>query len=273
MATPIGLIFRDIQRAQRLSDFSFKEDLVVSGLMAAADLSRACDWVDLREEISVEYTGVPVVLPADCIGVVAVIDSNGNSVRRAENYTSGMDADENFYALSKASSPIASGFGGLNIDKGATRLAGVTLNAEWEGEWIEIADQPGCYQIADASAGDLVDPYWGPKVSNGAWTVRPRDTRAIEFGKNGTYTVVLWHSERPLYEDHQRTVLPSRAFQLSIIIHALGFHEKQNKEAEQYRAEYRIALNDAISRNPRYAPPAGAVANGGSPIRFGRSFR
>ena len=44
MSTPIGIIFRDIQRAQRLADFGFKEDLVTAGLLAGAELSRACDW-------------------------------------------------------------------------------------------------------------------------------------------------------------------------------------------------------------------------------------
>lgn len=271
MSTPIGLIFRDIQRAQRLSDYGFKEDLVTAGLMAAGELSRACDWIDLREEIEIVYSGTPVMLPGDTMGIVAVKDSEGNIVRRAENYTSGMDSEENFYALSKGDGPLASGVG-LNIEKGASLITGVTLPAGSDHEWIEIADQPGCYEIFDASTGAIEGEYWGPKISGGRYTVRPRDTRFIEFGESGTYTVVLWHAERPLYEDHQRTVLPARAFQLGIIIHVLGFHEKQNKEAEQYRAEYRAVLSEAIARNPRYAPPAGAVVNGGYSLRFGRSF-
>lgn len=272
MSTPIGVIFRDIQRAQRLADFGFKEDLVTAGLLAGAELSRACDWLELREEITVEYAGTPVPLPGDCVGVLAVLDSEGALLRRAENYTSGMNEEENFYALGRASAPVASGFSGLSIDKGSMILGGLSLDPSWEGEWIEIADQPGCYEIADSATGELVDPYFGPKVSNGAWSIRPRNTRTIEFGKDGAYTVVLWHAERPLYEDHQRTVLPARAFQLAITIHVLGFHEKQAKEAETYRAEYRAALSEAMSRNPRYEPPAGAISNSGNPIRFGRSF-
>ncbi len=61
MSTPIGIIFRDIQRAQRLADFGFKEDLVTAGLLAGAELSRACDWLELREEITVEYPEGEVV--------------------------------------------------------------------------------------------------------------------------------------------------------------------------------------------------------------------
>lgn len=271
MSVPLGLIFRDVQRAQRLADFGFKEDLGVAALLSAAELSRACDWIDLREELTLTYAGTPLALPGDCIGVVAVLDSDGNAVRRAENYTAGMDADENFYALSRGNAPVASGKG-ISIDKGSDTISGVTLGSTLDGEWIEIADQPGCYEIDDSATGKLVEPYWGPKITNGYYSVRPRDTRFIEFGEDGVYTVVMWHSERPLYEDHQRTVLPARAFQLGIIIHVLGFHEKQAKEADAYRAEYRAALAEAVSRNPRYAPPAGAVANGGYPIRFGRSF-
>lgn len=273
MSTPIGVIYKDIQRAQRLADFGFKEDLVTAGLLASAQLSQACDWIDLREDISVVYAGTPIPLPADCMGVLAVLDSDGVLLRRAENYTSGMDEDENFYALAKASAPVASGMNGLSIDEGSFILGGISIDSDWEGEWIEIADQPGCYEIADAATGELTDTYFGPKITNGAWSIRPRDTRTIEFRDDGTYTVVLWHAERPLYKDHQRTVLPARAFQLAVTIHVLGFHEKQAKEAEAYREEYRTALSDAMSRNPRYAPPAGAISNSGNPIRFGRSFR
>ena len=269
--TPLGLIFRDIQRAQRLSDFGFKEDLGVSALLAAAELSRACDWIDLREKLTITYAGTPVALPGDCVGVISVLDTDGKAIRRAENYTAGMDEDENFYALSKGNAPVASGKG-LNIDKGSDTFSGITLGGDLDGEWLEISDQPGCYQIKDATTGKLVEPYFGPKVTGGYYSVRPKDTRFIEFGEDGTYSVVIWHEERPLYEDHQRTVLPARAFQLAIIIHVLGFHEKQAKEAEAYRMEYRAALSEAIARNPRYAPPAGAVTNGGHAIRFGRSF-
>ena len=272
MSTPLGLIFRDIQRAQRLSDFGFREDLGNAALLAAGELSRACDWVDLREELSIVYDGTnAVMLPSDSVGVLAVLDSDGEMVRRAENYTSGMESDENFYALKKGSAPILSGKG-INIDKGSAQISGITLTSTHDDEWIEIGDQPGCYKISDGVAGTLAEPYWGPKIAGGYYSVRPRDTRFIEFGEAGTYRVVVWHAERPLYEDHQRTVLPARPFQLSIIIHVLGFHEKQKGEADAYRAEYRQALSEAMNMNPRYSPPAGAVAKRGYAIRFGRSF-
>lgn len=272
MSTPLGLIFRDIQRAQRLSDFGFREDLGTAALLAACELSRACDWIDLREQLTLVYDGATaLMLPSDAMGVIAVLDSEGNLLRRAENYTSGMDADENFYSLMHSTAPVASGKG-LSIDKGGVQLSGITFTSAHDDEWIELGDQPGCYKIADGAAGTLSEPYWGPKIQSGYYSVRPRDTKFIEFGEAGTYTVVIWHAERPLYEDHQRTVLPERAFQLGIIIHAIGFHEKQKNEADAYRAEYRQALSDAMGRNPRYTPPAGAVVNGGYPIRFGRSF-
>jgi len=272
MGTPLGIIFKDIQRAQRLSDFGFREDLGTAALLAAGELSKVCDWMDLREEISVVYDGTnAVMLPSDTVGVLAVLDEDDVLLRRAENYTSGMGDDENFYALKKGSAPLVSGKG-LNIDKGSVTIAGLTLSATLDDEWIEIGDQPGCYQISDGATGALSEAYWGPKITNGYYNVRPKDTKFIEFGEAGTYTVVLWHAERPLYEDHQRTVLPARAFQLSIIIHVLGFHEKQKSEADAYRQEYRIALSEAMNRNPRYTPPAGAVTTNGYSVRFGRSF-
>ena len=272
MSTPLGLIFRDIQRAQRLSDFGFREDLGNAALLAAGELSRACDWVDLREELTIVYDGTnAVILPADVVGVLAVIDSDNALVRRAENYTVGMEDDENFYALKKGTAPILSGKG-INIDKGSVQISGITLKSTHDDEWIEFGDQPGCYKISAGSTGTLSEPYWGPKISGGYYAVRPRDTRFIEFGEAGTYRVVVWHAERPLYEDHQRTVLPARPFQLAIIVHVLGFHEKQKGEADAYRAEYRQALSDAMNQNPRFTPPAGAVVNRGYAIRFGRSF-
>ena len=271
MATPLGLILRDIQRAQRLSDFGFREDLGTAALLAASELSRACDWIDLREQLELVYDGTnAVMLPSDSVGVISVLDSDGNLLRRAENYTSGMDAEENFYALKRGTAPILSGKG-ISIEKGASVISGITLTGTHDDEWIEIDAQPGCHRILSGTAGTLAEPYWGPKILNGFYSVRPRDTKFIEFGEAGTYTVVMWHAERPLYEDHQRTVLPERAFQLAIIIHAIGFHEKQKNEADAYRAEYRQALSEAMSRNPRYTPPAGAIANCGTPIRFGRS--
>lgn len=271
-SVPLGLIFRDIQRAQRLSDFGFREDLGNAALLASGELSRVCDWVDLREELTIVYDGAnAVMLPADVVGVLAVLDSENALVRRAENYTVGMEDDENFYALKKCSAPILSGKG-VNIDKGSDRISGITLTSTHDDEWIEFGDQPGCYKISVGSTGTLSEPYWGPKISGGYYTVRPRDTRFIEFGEAGTYRVVVWHEERPLYEDHQRTVLPARPFQLAIIVHVLGFHEKQKGEADAYRAEYRQALSDAMNQNPRYTPPAGAVVNRGYAIRFGRSF-
>lgn len=272
-SVPLGLIFRDIQRAQRLSDFGFREDLGNAALLAAGELSLLCDWVDLREELTIVYDGAnAVMLPSDSVGVLAVLDSDNAMVRRAENYTVGMETDENFYALKKGTAPLISG-NGINIDKGATVFTGTaTLTSTHDDEWIEIGDQPGCHKISDGVAGTLAEPYWGPKISGGYYAVRPRDTRFIEFGEAGTYRVVVWHAERPLYEDHQRTVLPARPFQLAIIIHVLGFHEKQKGEADAYRAEYRQALSDAMNQNPRYAPPAGAVVNRGYSVRFGRSF-
>lgn len=272
MATPLGIIFRDIQRAQRLSDFGFREDLGTAALLAAGELSRVCDWVDLREELTIVYDGAnAVMLPSDVVGVIAVLDSENALVRRAENYTAGMDSDENFYALNKSGGVLLTGKG-LNIDKGGTKITGVALTGTHDDEWIEIGDQPGCYKIGDGAAGTLSEPYWGPKIDNGFYTVRPRDTRFIEFGEAGTYRVVVWHAERPLYEDHQRTVLPARPFQLAIIIHVLGFHEKQKGEADAYRAEYRQAISDAMNQNPRFTPPAGSVVNRNYAIRFGRSF-
>ena len=272
-STPLGLIFRDIQRAQRLSDFGFREDLGTAALLAAGELSRICDWIDLREELSIVYDGTnAVMLPSDVVGVLAVLDADGALLRRAENYTVGMEEDENFYALKKGTAPLISGKG-INIEQGASVFTGTAaLSATHDDEWIEIGDQPGCYKIATGTSKTLSDPYWGPKITDGYYAIRPRDTRFIEFGEAGTYRVVVWHAERPLYQDHQRTVLPARPFQLSIIIHVLGFHEKQKGEADAYRAEYRQALADAMNQNPRFTPPAGAVVNRGYAVRFGRSF-
>ena len=135
-STPLGLIFRDIQRAQRLSDFGFREDLGNAALLAAGELSRACDWVDLREELTIVYDGTnAVILPADVVGVLAVIDSDNALVRRAENYTVGMEDDENFYALKKGTAPIISGKG-INIDKGSVQISGITLKSTHDDEWI-----------------------------------------------------------------------------------------------------------------------------------------
>lgn len=275
MGTPIGLIWADIQKAQRLNDYDFKEDIVISTHMAADELSRVVDWAELRESMWVEYDGLPVQMPADMVGVVSVQDEDGREIRRVNKYTDTSPSDENFYHIGICGATHGEGVG-LNIEQGADRF---TINGGTvlpplaaNGDYISLGGEPGTYPLANVEECRLARAYYGPRLSNARYVVRPEDTPTISFKENGKYHVTWWRTERQLYLDEQRTVLPARALSLLIIIHILGFHEKQEKAADNYRAEYQRALSDALARNRKHYPIAESRAASGSPLRFGRQY-
>ena len=275
MTTPIGKIWSDIERAQRLQDFDFRKDIVVSTNLAIEELSRKCDWIGLRAEMDAVYDGTnPVQLPSNLAGVIAVVDEDGLLVKQAETYTHEVSELASMWAYSNV--PIAPLMyeKGFSIEEGADAFeTDLTLPSGSAGEYIQFGAEHGCYKILDATAKTIEPKYFGPKLSNEWGIIRPESTRAIKFGEAGTYKVTYWRLENPLYKDHQRTCLPSTALGLLIAIHILGFHEKQSNAANDLRRDYEKALSEAMYRNPRYYPPAQAM--GGTSalgVSFGRKY-
>lgn len=289
-STPIGMIWRDIQRAQRLSDLNFKKDIVSTTQLAQIELAHRFDWEGLRRTVSVTYDGVnPCVLPADMVGILAVVDSDMAPVMRSEVWTDGLrengafveGAPKRYWTVPYSHEDGMLSGDGLSIDEGAAFFTGPTLTDTMNGEFIQFGGEPGKYQILDGSEKTLYSKYWGPKQQNCQWTIRPTGTQTIIFTDAGTYRVDYWAEEKPLYKDNQMTVLPARAFGLLVMIHILGFHEKQETAADNYRREFERALSEAMHMNGRYYPPAQTApgsgispgANSGYGVSFGRKYR
>jgi hypothetical protein len=279
MSTPIGMIIQDIAKAQRLQTLDFKKDISVSIRLAADELSRMTDWAGLRSTMTAVFDGTtPIQLPSHMAGIVCVMDIDGVVVPQKEVYGE-KDYGESFYAFTNTELAPLVYAKGFDIEEGADRFTlsgGLVIDPEIavDGEFIQFGAEPGFYKITiDESDNYTIYPrYFGPKITDGWAVIRPQDTKQITFGTAGTYTITYWRFEEALYLEHQRTVLPPGPLGLLTIIHILGFHEKQESVADNYRRSYETGLSWAMAQNPRYLsnPPKSSEKSSGG-VSFRRS--
>lgn len=276
-ATAVGDIWRGIQDAVRIHD---NETLEVIKRITQQCYYRLCelvDWQPLRRTVSVVYDGgaTGTLLPADLIGILAVVDDDelpvmGPVKNQQMPY---QNTSQDTYRLMEASVDPLVVAKGIGVEQDSATISGVDLTS-YVNEYLRIADYPGFYKI---TAATTISPVWrGPRLQSKEYVVRPPTCKRMGFvdytGTNaaGTYTVYYWAYPEPLFQEWQQPLLPtSRALELLSIISFLGFHEKQEKAADNYRAEYRLAYDEMRAMNPKFHMPQPPQSPGNTALKFG----
>lgn len=247
---------------------------------AQTEYYRLCeytDWQLLRRTVDVASSAAGTLLPADLIGIIHVIDSDGNEVAPTEQQTREFRGynKKSWHFRQDAVVPLYEGKS-LTMEQGASAIS-VTpaLDSSYIGEYVSLGAEPGFYKLATVST--LETPYYGPRLNADVITVRPRSCKRLCVTEDDgdasseTVTVHYWAYPPPLYQPWQQVLLPStRILELKVIIAIVGFHEKQERAADNYRAEYADALAQALKLNPKFIAPAPPQAAAGCALKFGR---
>jgi hypothetical protein len=273
---PIGSVWENVQNSLRLMD---DETLAIIKRRCNAAYYRLCEltcWQRLRRSASIVFDGVNgAILPADLIGIMAVVDSDGNELAATEENSQGESYPCFAWYYQHAAVEPLRVEKGLTILKDATTISTTTaLTAAMVGEYLRIASEPGFYKIASATT--ISTAYRGDAQTRVIYVVRPPTTRTIAMVDEegdlyaGTYAVHYWAYPEPLFQEWQTPLLPSvRALELATLVDILGTMDKQEKIADTYRAELREEISRMQNQNPRFVRPTPMMAHDGSRVRFG----
>ena len=242
------------------------------------ELCLLTDWQLLRRSVSVACVATTgTLLPADLIGIMSVIDADGNEVDPSEQQTRKFRGREkkSWHFVQSEISPLYDGKS-LTVEQDAASITvSPAISSAFIGEYAHLNSEPGFYKLASVST--ITPAYRGPRIQGGTITIRPSTCRKLavvdEDGDDSTeiVTVHYWAFPEPLYQDWQRPMLPSsRIIELKTIINILGFHEKQERAADNYRTEFDKALADAYRLNPKFRVPLPPQASSGLGLKFGR---
>ena len=273
---PIGSVWEAVQDSLRLADDATKATIKRRCNSAYYRLCELTPWQRLRRSASITFDGVNgAILPADLIGIMAVVDSDGNELAATEE-NSQAEAYPCFawYYQQAAVEPLRVEKG-LTILKDSTTISTTTaLTAAMKGEYLRIGNEPGFYKISTETT--LATTYRGDALTKVIYVVRPPTTRAIAMVDEegdlyaGTYAVHYWAYPEPLYQEWQTPLLPYvRALELATLVDILGTMDKQEKVADTYRMELREEISRMQNQNPRFVRPAPMMAHDGSRVRFG----
>lgn len=235
------------------------------------------DWQLLRRSASVAVASTGTRLPADLIGIMAVMDSNGDEIMPAEQQTREFGGwnKKCWHFVQSGVTPLFERKA-LTVERDATAITvDPALDSTAVGEYAVLGSEPGFYKLASATA--LETPYRGPRLDKVTITVRPRTVKMLAVtdasgdASAETVTVHYWAYPEPLYQEWQIPLLPtSRILELRTIINILGFQEKQERAADNYRNEFLSALSDALRLNPKFRVPVPPQAAAGLGLKFGR---
>lgn len=276
--TPIGIVWETLQEAMRLYSDDDLSQLKKRTNAAYFRLCEMADWQRTRRSVSITAAGSTdgVLLPADLIGVLAVRDSDFYEYQPCDEQDMGADYPypRRSYAFRQAAvEPLYAGKAFTIAKDSATFSATPAVTAAMVGEYMRFDTDPGYYKIVSTTT--LATTYRGPDIQSKVYVVRPATARRIilydDAGAlaSGTFTVHYWAYPEPLWQEWQLPVIPSvRALELLVTIDALGTKEKQEKTADNYRAEFREELSRMRNMNPRFVAPKAAMGNDGYRVGF-----
>ena len=246
-------------------------------------------WQSLRNKVTLTMTGSTSgqMLPADLIGILAVIGSDGSpyeAVARVEaGYANG------FRSWLYVETPTASldvivpsdpTTGGVTVGENGSSFSGATLGGTRTGEYIRFGQEPGVYKLTGAAS--FTPAYRGAALSNVPAVVRPSSTRFLNITQNqslaaDTVTVYYWAYPEPLYQTWQEIMLPAtRALELMCIIDLVGGQERMRGQADAFRSELehpvtRVgAYQDMLALDPQFNAPSQPMNRDRQRFMFGR---
>ena len=286
MSVPFGKIIKEVEAAVRLHGADDLEEIKRSCNLAYYQLCGQASWLPLRRKISVNFASKDsnnaMLLPGDLAGIDAVWDSDREYLPagwgRSENDDSETDVSYRWFYTEPVSDALAI-LSSIRLDEGATVFTGGSWDADYIGEYMQIADEQGSYKLTDTRT--FTPRWYGPRLGGAAANsyiqVRPAGTKRIsivndegDFEEN-TVTVYYWVLPPPLYKDYQPILLPSsRPLELLTIIRMLGTHDRKEGIASIYRAEFPKALAEMESLNPSFISPQIPLDRKGGQICFTR---
>lgn len=274
---PVADMWKNIQ--QGLRDYD-ADTLKVIQQQTRVIHSRLCETVDFQPYRRAEtVTGVMggALLPANLVDILYVEDDMGVLYWPAEQWQAKQMGMPCFVRTPTATTPLLIDETGLNLDSGASSL-GIDATA-YVGEYCTLGSEPGVYKILDAT-GTLLPRYYGPRLNRERLVIRPIFTQKIQFydysgdEETGTYTVAYWVQPDVLYQGFQPVLMPNpRSLELRVIIEMLGFHEKNEKSADNYRKEFEREWALTMRLNPKTLAPATPMNVSGTRLSFSRNGR
>jgi hypothetical protein len=248
------------------------------------------DWQAMRNKTALTFaaSAAGVILPSDLVGILAVIDSDGNPYHptaRAEAVNHGYRRSWMYVETPTTPLDVIVPDGnpgtGLTVGENQATFSVAALGGDRTGEYIRFSAEPGFYKLTGAAA--FTPTYRGANLSNQPAVVRPASTRFIkitdEYGDlaSGTVNVYYWAYPEPLYQEWQEVMLPAtRALELMCIIDIVGGQERMRAQADAFRMELESpstgigAWADMLALNPKFVSPAVPRDYLGQKMMFGR---
>jgi hypothetical protein len=278
----IGDLWTSIQKAIRQEDPETLKQIqrVVQG--AYYKLCEIVDWQPLRRTIDVtipaDDTGA--LLPADCIGVLAVNDDSDEHCHNRPPYMPASAAQKRerfrkWYFAEAAVTPLFVGKA-FNIQQSASAFTvNPAFDAAWIGEYIQIDDTPGFYKLTSTTT--ILPAYYGIMKQNAVVVVRPSTTkRLVVTNEHGevhakTVRVSYWAYPEPLCQAWQVPLLPNdRALYILAVTQDEIAPSIPVKQLAALKAEYPDALSTMWARNPKFVQPQPPRSHTGRVLSFGR---
>lgn len=228
--------------------------------IAYFDIARETSWQEMRRTTSLTFTGSPILLPSDLLGIDAVWNDN-NGVYTARDRQFIGDPNDNAYRWeysSITSEPLAT-LEGVSVKPGETTVNG--LDDDYTGEYIVFAGRHGFYKITDAN-GTISPAFQEEAVNQGAATIRPAGTKYLQlFNPDGTVNketvnVDYYAFPQPIHKDGVIHLPQTDYLALEAIIRHIGLTNMDEKKADRYRREHEEADAECHSLNPIYVSPA-----------------
>lgn len=247
------------------------------------------DWQPLRNKVTLTLTASTAgqMLPADLIGILAVIGSDGSpyeAVARVEaGYANGFRSW--LYVESPTTPldvivPTGTPGTGITVGQNEATFSGAALGGTRTGEYIRFGQEPGVYKLTGAAT--FTPTYRGAALTDAPAVVRPPSTRFLSITKDDTLaadsvTVYYWAYPEPLYQAWQEIMLPAtRALELMCIIDLVGGQERMRGQADAFRIELehpvtRVgAYQDMLALNPQFRAPSHPMNRDRQRFMFGR---
>ena len=278
----VGEILEFVYGDLSLDDDPTKQAAFRALRSAIRKVAGAHPWQHLRRSQSVAATEddtAGALLRPDIVNVIdPLYDGNDNIYIRTSERDNNLHTDCYWWAFDDvAITPVKQVATGCTISEGATTFTFAAWLASYIGEYVQFGAEPGYYYLSDTK--EISTTYWGPRIGNGAITIRPETCRRLSLYDgnmdrlDATVTVHFWIYPAPIYHDWQ--TVPDHWVELlkyAILAETKG-HTVDKKllgAARAIRDQYDTELSEAIIQDP--APPPMQVPrdNRGKVRTFGR---
>ena len=278
-----GDILNDVLRAIRAERNLLEQKRAIGKLNQNAQAIALKDsWQLLRRRLEISWTGTPVQLPGDLIGIDLVWDDANQIEYHARNRSAAARPEGAFrYALYPVGDALLQVSDGAFVQD-ADSFTSEALDASGEtvvGEYISVEGDTQLYKITEATGSlfSMSPAFRGEgSVSGKRITVRPPTVMQIELSApygstvpTGTITIHYWKTPDTLRDRDDVVPFPTAEV---LTMRTLSVIPEARKDRPVSQAQVDKALSEALSMNPDKPLPRLAKGLNGDAIDFNRDY-